>query len=385
MRTIETKGGIGPQHHPASNHHLPPAKDLHWSPTPLRQSTFFETTPPPEACPLAHMRIAKSYYKDAGRIINEHLAKKLPRDPNWPSWCFLPFELWDEIYLNGMKDNNFQIPMSYDVVTTMMALTTWRYTQGIYRFTPNLARDLAETDIKGDIPVERLLRIPQPCIYIDTTGIPIDMVYGFWALLDWDSHNKSIGMRLLLNTTHGLRWMYLPIGDWSVEEAICKEAEYMHTHFGMPQQYMESERNKALAKFLAPLLSMILFLCSDKPDIDGERCPGSVPSRPAPKKIRRGIKLFAPHQPHVWVVGKETEKKIEEAQQFVSNMIRIHGLRIVSPHIRRAHWHGVWNGPRNGERMFSLYWQPITIVGLSNINGKADNYEDDTITPHKGR
>lgn len=39
----------------------------------------------------------------------------------------------------------------------------------------------------------------------------------------------------------------------------------------------------------------------------------------------------------------------------------------VRPHMRRAHWHHYWTGPRNGERKLVLKWLPPTMVGVGNI------------------
>jgi hypothetical protein len=191
-------------------------------------------------------------------------------------------------------------------------------------------------------------------------------------------------MRLLFNTKCGLKHMCLPIGAWTIEEALHKELLFLHTEYGLNRRVLSMGLEKSQSKQIEPILSMILFLCADKPDVDGERCPGSSPAHPKPNKVQRGLKLTAPQNPHVWVVGKKTEKDIEEANRFVDNMIKVHGIRTVSPHIRRAHWHGYWKGPRDGEREFILHWHPITIVGLSSITGNADNYDDGVNTTGKG-
>ena len=33
------------------------------------------------------------------------------------------------------------------------------------------------------------------------------------------------------------------------------------------------------------------------------------------------------------------------------------------PHIRRAHWHSYWIGPKDGERKVILKWLPPVLVG----------------------
>ena len=36
-------------------------------------------------------------------------------------------------------------------------------------------------------------------------------------------------------------------------------------------------------------------------------------------------------------------------------------------HIRRAHWHGFWSGPREGERRFDLRWLPPIPVNVEDV------------------
>lgn len=38
--------------------------------------------------------------------------------------------------------------------------------------------------------------------------------------------------------------------------------------------------------------------------------------------------------------------------------------RKVRGHIRRAHWHSFWHGPREGERQLKLRWMHPTLVNL---------------------
>ena len=39
------------------------------------------------------------------------------------------------------------------------------------------------------------------------------------------------------------------------------------------------------------------------------------------------------------------------------------GIR-VKPHMRRAHWHGFWKGPRSGQQTFFLRWVLATPVNM---------------------
>jgi len=116
----------------------------------------------------------------------------------WPKWCYLPMDAWGWIAQNcptmgPQRDLSFLVP-------ALGSLGPWRYTQGIYRFHPELQAALLETELGGDLPVEVLLRLPEWCVFVDTgpassiEGINVD---GFFAWLDINS--KDDVPRLCLN------------------------------------------------------------------------------------------------------------------------------------------------------------------------------------------
>ena len=114
------------------------------------------------------------------------------------------------------------------------------------------------------------------------------------------------------------------------------------------------------ASHLQPILSLILYLCSDEPEVDDSRQPGEGVHKPGLIKTRNGFKLFPPDRPRIWTVGAETGVKLREFSR--SSSAEGHTVR---PHIRRPHWHGYWTGPKQGERRFSYRWIPAILVGKS--------------------
>lgn len=67
----------------------------------------------------------------------------------------------------------------------MSALCPWRYSQGVYRFSPSFAKALCASSLKGDIPCEVFLRLPQWSIYVEMPKMRYGnaIVIGFWAHL----------------------------------------------------------------------------------------------------------------------------------------------------------------------------------------------------------
>ena len=110
-------------------------------------------------------------------------------------------------------------------------------------------------------------------------------------------------------------------------------------------------------------MSLVLYLCSDKPEIDNLRQPGKVPARPKPKKVKGGMTLFPPQQLTVWEVGRSLGQALRNA---AAQKQEYAGGTHASPraHVRRGHWHGYWTGPRKGDRTFVLKWLHPMLVGM---------------------
>jgi len=110
-----------------------------------------------------------------------------------------------------------------------------------------------------------------------------------------------------------------------------------------------------IARDINPIIALILYICSEEPDYKG-----GAPSLPQPKKTKKGWRLFPPDKPTVWVVGETIGNQI---RTFSGPQGGTHqGPR---PHVRSAHWHGFWTGPRDGEQKFIYKWLPPTPVNVS--------------------
>lgn len=67
-----------------------------------------------------------------------------------------------------------------------------------------------------------------------------------------------------------------------------------------------------------------------------------------------------------------TASAIPGVDQWPDDMSRIHaGPR---PHVRRAHWHGFWSGPRKSEkqRTFSVQWLPPIAVAMVDVSSRVN-------------
>lgn len=307
--------------------------------------------------PLNHLNTASHLYPKAWKVVETMLQDKGKDLPAWPDWCFLPMSGWYAIVSEGQRITDLNL---IGDVGRLAAIGTWRYSQGIYRFDSEILKALAATELQGDVPASVLQHLPEWSIYIETPGfdwLGITM-YGFWVHLEWDANTGREELRFLFDTEEALIPLSLHLGDWPLTEAIARmsnEASFQATTI-KKGLLRDTKQDKQIAKMVQPLISLVLYLCSEEPEIDAERQPATSPTRPTAKKIKGIWRWLPPDKPRIWTIGKQIRDKLRETHRTSG------GTHTVKPHIRRAHWHGFWTGPTKGERKFSYRWLPPILV-----------------------
>lgn len=283
-------------------------------------------------------------------------------DQRWPDWCFIPFSRWCEIAHSIFPDS--ASPRAALLLGYLAPVGTWRYSQGIYRFDPDVYEAIIQTGMEREMPSDVFLRLPEWCVYIESPGLKVanSSAIGFWARLEADTYHGYPELWLLFDTVGGLVPFILQLGPWTIAEAIQRDlddAMALKANEGLdwPDEVNMEESDPAQFQ---PFLSLLLYLCSEQPEIGEPAEP--MPSRPQLKRVKGGQwKLFPPSRPKIWPVGNRTGELIRQAKTRGNGEA---SGKTVRPHIRRAHWHGYWIGPRNGEQKFKFKWlAPIIVTG----------------------
>lgn len=295
-------------------------------------------------------------YPHLGKQVDDLLRGRGGVLPDWPSWCFVPMAGWLAI---AQGDGAPTLDAVRDA-QVLASLGTWRYTQGIYRYDPDVLAALVHTDLTGDLPAEMLLRLPEWSVYIEANlTLWGESVAGYWAHLEYDVKTGHRELIMLAAMPDGSvsPTIAVHLGTGSLVDAI---AATFFEPGGLGSIPAETIRAHAAewARELTPFISLLLYLCTDAPEIDDSRVPGVFPTHPQPKKIKRGWRLFAPDRARVWNVGTQTGAVIRRGRRAANET----GERTVRPHIRRGHWHGYWYGPRTGDQIFRCRWLPPTVV-----------------------
>jgi hypothetical protein len=317
--------------------------------------------------PVEHLKKLKMY-PDLSKLVDSFRAGRGKDLPRWPDWCFLPMAAWYAIICHSHRVSRVTPEMA-EQISHLAALGTWRYSQGIYRFDQDLLCALAECPVSGELPSDVLIRLPEWCLYVETPGFQYlnSALHGFWVHLEWDANTERSELRFLLHHDAYTMASTIHIGPWTIEEAIdraMRESERMADQFGLPRASVEehAKLTELLRSSIAPLVSIVLYLCSDAPEVDDGRVPNSSIRRPVPVKTKTGLRFFPAEKAKVFQVGQKVGELLRQGQVALAQS-ESDGTRSVRPHLRRGHWHGYWVGPRDGDRRFSYRWIAPMVVG----------------------
>jgi len=327
--------------------------------------------------PKRHLIAMSRRYPDAWRLVDEMRADRGTRLPDWPEWCFLPAAGAYAIVSRGRMLS----PLDPEIedIARVAALAAWRVTQGIYRFDPDLYRALRGTPVEGDLPVDIILRLPEWCVYIETPGYMFgaDPLHGFFAHLEHDANDRRIELRFLLDFGDDLDDLLpLPLhmsGDVAASlAAMAEEANRQAERAGMEIPPEAFTAPGQMVPYVTPLVSLVLYLCSTAAEYIGDRRP----TYPRPVRTKRGPRIFPPDQPTVWQTGFRIGaalRRAENERRRSSDEGETTDRRSPRPHIRCAHWHAYWTGPRSepAKRRVVLHWLPPIPVNVGDLDDIA--------------
>lgn len=293
--------------------------------------------------------------------------------PNWPDWCYCPMAAAHAVLSGaGHFDDGLG---SLEEVQTLAALSAWRVSQGIYRFDPDIISAITTTPI-DTIPVEVLYHLPEWCVYVeappnmhfDTTPLS-----GFFAHLEWNANTGRQELRLLLDCADGnIIGLPLKLDQPTLDLACCpiwsqsnhELKEFSLKHLGQTPEDIARQ----FAGSVAPMLNLVLYLCTVNADFGGQRHP----TRPQAKRTKNGWRLFPPDNPTVWEMGSRLGSALRASQESSQAASAINtesgdnGRARPRAHVRRAHWHTYLTG--EGKTNPILKWLPPIPVNVADID-----------------
>ena len=273
-----------------------------------------------------------------------------------------------------------------------VGMAAWRSGKTIYRFDGDLGQALAETPMDKEMPVEVLRRLPQYGTYVEVKmGMGeeakkvLPEVIGMLAY--YDMVDQPVNMSEETQLTMSL--VLLPIIDPRQNDSeLLRELAAMfltkpcaaipllkgrsvlecieideYRRGGERDASEESERRKTWLGFYNMLLNMVLYLCSEEPDVEGVR--EGQDARP-----RRDLGMME-GAVEAWNVGMRIGSVLRKVKADAERCSEQgEGSYRVKPHIRTGHYHGYWYGPRSAQaRSYRMRWVAPTLV---NAESEAD-------------
>ncbi|MFI5304982.1 MAG: AcrVA2 family anti-CRISPR protein [Nitrospiria bacterium] len=244
-------------------------------------------------------------------------------------------------------------------VNRLAAYSSWRVSKGIYRFDPDLYRELLITPFDGNLPSDVLTRILEYCLYVETPDMFINNteIHGFYYRLDFNEDVNRYIASFLLDADPNPWPISIQLGSWTLAEGLERNTKDIIENASGPLT-VDPNLTRKFVTLVKPFLNLILYICSENAEIgDGEKTPGF----PKLVKTKKGTKMFVPGGPTVWDVGLRIGAALRRARE-VERRENGDPQRSVRPHIRRAHWHKYWIGTKKlkdgVERRFVHNWIP---------------------------
>lgn len=324
-------------------------------------------------------------YPSVWRTVDDFRQDRGIELPTWPDWCWCPLSGAYAIISNHIKQP--RLPTEYVAdVAPLGALAAWRMTRGIYRYDSDLFQALWNTPLEGNLPIEILYRLPEWCVYI---AVPEgenckwfgEHVLGWFAHLEWDVQAKRAELRFLFDTKAG-QLIAFPLHLEYTQLQECVFAALEVSRKNMVYQGLDpSLATQVFVEQINPFLSVLLYLCADSPDITDRHGRKEKPEKPQPTKTKSGSRIFPAGNNTAWQVGYRVGAALRRGYtpDVSPEVDAAAALNHAAPrpHIRRAHWHAYWTGPRPGPRQIILKWLPPVPIGAGALIATIHPVEKD--------
>jgi len=309
----------------------------------------------------------------------------------WPDWCLLPLMQIAYFYIQAYDidiGSGVIHPLFMSFCVLMNALFAWEHTRTVWYFDDELARALEETTSLDAIPSELMYRLPGWAV-VTPIGEAVAIAwleYEFHtdrgepalqiAVLSRDEKVELVQFKFAIPLRHrtlgeGLRDMianveHLARADPNWAAMLHKTATLLNVD---PDDAIK-EIGVFAHRLATQTVARICYLLAEEPDVS-ER----VPPEPHRGRARRQAWLGVqqPVQPvRELDVGFRVGAALRAARAadshtFATDDEPVGHRRSPVPHLRRAHWHLYWTGPRQGSRTPVLRWIPPVVVAVSSI------------------
>ena len=277
----------------------------------------------------------------------------------------------------------------YLLVEDVALWSRWRACRHVYRFDKPLTEELSSTQIPGSMPTDSLKMLPYEVLFIEADFSILDssgdivQSKGFFVWRDrcigsteqtsYDEAVDSICMMFIHDdrprAVMAMNLELATLDDMVSEIVAVDRREYAHVmrNGGLFRMKVTmGDYEAATRSRLQFVISHLLYIIADNSDQE-------IEYRPSGNSRRKGTCKSTIH-----AVGTRAGRAIGAARLRYVGKSDGDGNRTVRPHMRAAHWHHYWTGPRSdpSKRQLIVHWVMPTFV-----NG---GMETDTVV-HKAK
>lgn len=298
---------------------------------------------------------------------------------------------WKDLIRTGLDPNTSFI--SFSAKATRLA-AAWRAFKLEYRMDGSLFGQLMNTPLTGVPPANIFQRLPVPCFYLswpeDRSSMPDDlrkclatMDVANGALIYCDG--KTLTIQPLFGKHSFQQHLSISLGEQSIEDAVQTDLDriwkasknMLERHPNTEQEdvakALDGAQNRHEAyrpvarQFWTGLISMVLYLCSEKPDVSDRPI-----TRPKISRLGKTVRIIPTAGEQTLDVGARVGsvfRKDAQSRESAHDAQFGHG-HSPQPHIRRAHWHSYWTGSKPNQVVVLKWISPILVnaqVGRSPV------------------
>lgn len=303
---------------------------------------------------------------------------------------------WDQLVREGLDPNTSFI--SYSAKATRL-MAAWRTFKLEYRMDGALFGQLMDTPLKGVPPASIFQRLPVPCFYLswpeDRSSMPdalraclqtMGVAHG--ALIHSDG--KTLTIQPLFGRQSFQQHLSISLSEQSIEDAVQADLDriwqasrnmlerHPNTAHEDIAQALDTahERHEAYRpiahQFWMGLVSTVLYLCSEKPDVSDRPI-----LRPKICRLGKMIRIVPPAGEQCLDIGKRIGSVFRKVTQHPEEgeSSRNGSQILLRPYIRRAHWHSYWIGPKPNQFIVLKWISPIL------VNARTETQLVETVHP----
>lgn len=307
--------------------------------------------------PLEFTKLQETHFKHVWDTVDELRKAALQIIP-WDEFCYIPAPI-----LVGLSSDLRKYPVS--LAYAISACASWRRSKEIYKFDPDTEKLLMEQADDLDVPSESLLRLPFPCIYVESS-LEQEEINGFFAQVV----NVTEMNRYLLN----LLILFENMSYFSFDVELLPGKSI----FDGLESYKKTQAEYELYRDLtSKSIQLLLYICAQNAVI-----VENPKQRKRTHRNNKGLIYDTEKEVRKWDVGlryRKVKNRIPAANTLPTTDQELpdsaqeedvspSSRKRPRPHVRQSHWHRYWTGSRkDGTRKVVLHW-----IGVSVINGDID-------------